>query len=80
VDEEDSELPVKRNSKRQKKKPERNLTEKRPLVVNQNDVESGEDKDTDKLKDDNTASKSPMSKLMRMDNTALTLWNQTMMI
>jgi len=53
VDEEDSELPVKRNSKRQKKKPERNLTGKRTLVVNQNDVESGEDKDTDKLKDDN---------------------------
>jgi len=48
--------------------------------VNQNDVESGEDKDTDKLKDDNTASKSPMSKLMRMDNKARTLSNQTMMI
>ena len=45
VDEDDSELPVKRN------RPERNLSGKRTLVANQNDVVSDEDKDLDKLKD-----------------------------
>ena len=46
VDEDDSELPVKRN------RPERNLSGKRTIVANQNDVVSDEDKDLDKLKDD----------------------------
>ena len=38
-------MPVKRN------RPERNLSGKRTLVANQNDVVSDEDKDLDKLKD-----------------------------
>ena len=52
VDEDNSELPVKRNSNRQKKKSERNLSGKHTLVANQNDVVSDEYKDLDKLKDD----------------------------